>query len=209
MKHIFIHGMGQTASAWAEVIVQLPVDVLCPENSVLLESKETTYDNLYRGFSDYCNSLSQPLSLCGISLGGILALNYAIDHPYKVSSLVLIGAQYKPPKTLMKIQNIIFSLMPKSAFVKMGMLREDILTLTRSMMDLDFSSRLQQITSPTLVICGEKDVAANKNAARGLAASIAGAELKWAAGAGHMVNTEKPKALADMLNTFYDVQRAK
>lgn len=50
------------------------------------------------------------------SLGAVLTLNYAIDHPDKVKALVLIAAQYKMPKKLLKVQNMLFHLMPNSAF---------------------------------------------------------------------------------------------
>ena len=40
--------------------------------------------------------------------------NYAIDHPDKVNSLILIAAQYKMPKKLLSIQNTIFRFMPIS-----------------------------------------------------------------------------------------------
>ena len=37
----------------------------------------------------------QLLNLCGLSLGAVLALNYAIDFPKKVNSLILIAPQYE------------------------------------------------------------------------------------------------------------------
>ena len=49
----------------------------------LVHSKEVTYDNLYAAFSDYCNQYDEPIDLCGLSLGGVLALNYAIQYPKK------------------------------------------------------------------------------------------------------------------------------
>ena len=37
------------------------------------------------------------ICLCGLSLGGVLALNYAIEHPEKIKGMVLIATQYKMP----------------------------------------------------------------------------------------------------------------
>ena len=42
--------------------------------------------------------------MCGLSLGGILALQYAIEHPEHIHALALIGTQYTMPKTLLRIQ---------------------------------------------------------------------------------------------------------
>ena len=93
---------------------------MCPNLPDLVHSKEVTYDNLYAAFSDYCNQYDEPIDLCGLSLGGVLALNYAIQYPKKVRSLVLIATQYKMPKKLLKFQNLLFRFMPKSMFQQMG-----------------------------------------------------------------------------------------
>ncbi len=180
----------------------LPV---CPDLFALLNNKEVTYANLYHAFSEYCNNISEPLNLCGLSLGGILALNYAIEYPSRVQSLVLIGAQYKMPKTLFKLQNIIFRLMPESTFKKMGFQKKNIIQLTNSMIDLDFSKNLKSVSCNTLIICGEKD-RANKKAAKSLAENIPGAKFQLLVNASHEVNKETPKKLAAELERFYQKQ---
>jgi pimeloyl-ACP methyl ester carboxylesterase len=38
---------------------------------------------IYTTFVKYCNNFTDKLNLCGLSLGGILALNYTIDYPKK------------------------------------------------------------------------------------------------------------------------------
>ncbi|MGO4928740.1 alpha/beta fold hydrolase [Fundicoccus sp. Sow4_F4] len=49
----------------------------------------------------------------GISLGGTLALNYAVDFPEAVDSLTLINTQFKMPKVLLSLQNIFFKFIPR------------------------------------------------------------------------------------------------
>ena len=61
-----------------------------PGNSKLSE--------LYGAFAEYCDHVGRAVHLCGLSLGGILALNYALDFPEKVKTLVLIGTPHKIPK---------------------------------------------------------------------------------------------------------------
>lgn len=83
MKTILIHGLGQTAGAWNKTAELLPQeDVLCPELSAFIGGG--SYGELYSGFSRYLDELGQPLFLCGLSLGAVLALNYAIDRPGSV-----------------------------------------------------------------------------------------------------------------------------
>ena len=91
-----------------------------------------------------------------------MALNYAIDHPDKVKALVLIAAQYKMPKELLKVQNMLFHLMPNSAFNKMGFKKADVISLCGTMAELDFSDSLHKVSCPVLIVCGEKDKANKK-----------------------------------------------
>ena len=201
MQYIFIHGLGQKPSSWDKIISRMDerVQVVYPDLFTIIGDKEIIYANLYRSFLDYCNSFTEPLNLCGLSLGGVIALNYVIDNPTKVQSLTLIAAQYKMLKTLLKIQNIIFKIMPGSVFNKMGFKKKDFIALTNSMADLDFSGRLKDISCPCLVLCGTKD-SANKKAAKGLAENIKGAEFHFIENAGHEVNTDNPDKLAELLN---------
>ena len=98
-----------------------------------------------------------PLNICGLSLGGILAMQYAIEHPEKMNSLVLIGTQYEMPKYLLKIQNLIFRIMPCSAFEKMGFQKTDFINLCKSMTEINFKHELKKISCSVLVVCGDKD----------------------------------------------------
>ena len=128
MKQIYVHGLGQTSDSWTKTIdiLQTTDYSLCPNLPDLVHSKEVTYDNLYAAFSDYCNQYDEPIDLCGLSLGGVLALNYAIQYPKKVRSLVLIATQYKMPKKLLKFQNLLFRFMPKSMFQQMGFRKAEV-----------------------------------------------------------------------------------
>ncbi len=204
MKQIYIHGLGQVSDSWNKVVEQLHTteNSICPNLPKLIHGKCATYQNLYTSFSALCDEIEEPISLCGLSLGGVLALNYTIDHPEKVEKLVLIATQYKMPKKLLKFQNILFRFMPKSMFQQMGFEKNDFLELCKTMMELDFSDSLQKVSCPTLVIYGEKDTA-NKNASIELADMLPNAELRVFEGVGHEINTETPKKLVEVLGMFY------
>lgn len=75
---------------------------------------------MYKVFSDLCNNQKGKLNLCGLSLGGLLALDFVKEYPEKVNSIILIGTPYKIPKTLFKIQSLLFQIMPKKLFKKIG-----------------------------------------------------------------------------------------
>ena len=206
MKHIYVHGLGQTPDSWAKTIAhtQNREQSVCLDLPELIREKQTTYQNLYTTFSDTCNKYDTPVDLCGLSLGGVLALNYTIDHPEKVRSLVLIATPYKMPKHLLQFQNMLFRFMPKSMFQQMGFSKRDFLQLCKTMMSLDFSDSLSKISCPVLVICGEKDTA-NKGASVKLADILNNAEFSILKGIGHEVNTEAPEQLAAVLCRFHEI----
>ena len=205
-KTILIHGSGHKADSWEKTISYLDhrEGVLCPELSAILNGREASFPNLRAAFAQYCAQTSGPVHLCGLSLGGILALDYALEYPENVKTLVLIGTPHRVPKVAFALQNVVFRLLPKSAFAPMASDKKATFTLGTSMKDLDFSGRLGELRCPTLILCGEKD-GANLKSARFLAGHIPGAELQIIENTGHVVNEENPKALAERLNEFYAV----
>ena len=99
MKFLYLHGLGQKPDSWDRVIKETKVSGSSASLSLaeMLEGKAATYRELYTAFSEECDKENDEIVLCGLSLGAVLALNYAIDHPNKVKALVLIAAQYKMP----------------------------------------------------------------------------------------------------------------
>lgn len=203
-KVILIHGSGHKAASWNETVSRLDCrgDVLCPELSSLLMGKEASYPNLRAAFGAYCAQAGGPVHLCGLSLGGILALDYTLEHPEAVKTLVLIGTPHKIPKAAFALQNVVFRLLPQSTFASMAFDKKNTFALGNSMRDLDFSGRVSAVQCPTLILCGEKD-RANILSAQFLSQNIKGAQLQLIAQTGHVVNEENPGALAKRLNEFY------
>jgi pimeloyl-ACP methyl ester carboxylesterase len=189
MQYVFIHGLGQNSSSWSKTISFMPKDICIssPDLSAILRHQEVTYENLYIAFSDYCGSIPGVLTLCGLSLGAILALHYTIEHPEKVQSLVLIAAQYKMPKVLLKLQNVMIRFVPKGTFTSLGFQKNDFIKLTSSMDELDFSDRLKDVLCSTLIVCGDKDKA-NKQASQDLAENMPNSVLHLIENTGHEVN---------------------
>ena len=112
MKTVLLHGLGQTAQDWKEVVQQLSIsDVDCPEFFSSTED-EISYSQILGDLEQRYSEVKEPLRICGLSLGALLAIDFAIRHEEKVDSLVLIGAQYKVPSLLIDFQNLIFRCMP-------------------------------------------------------------------------------------------------
>ena len=126
MEVIFLHGLGQGPSAWEGVVSALPDSIRadCPDLFALAKGGTLDYPALYRGFSAFCGEKREGLHLCGLSLGAVLALQYAQEHPESVKSLVLIGGRVRTPKALLKVQNALFHLMGEKNFREMGLTPE-------------------------------------------------------------------------------------
>lgn len=204
MKHIFIHGLGQTSLSWNKTIryIEGQPEIVRLNLSELLQDKKITYESLYKAFSDYCIDFSEPFNICGLSLGGILALQYGIENPSKVNSLVLIGTQFVMPKRLLKLQNVVFHIMPNSSFAQMGFGKKDFIELTKSMIDLDFRHDLKKLLCEVLIVCGEKDKV-NKKASIELNRLLPYSEIQLIENAGHEINIDEPEELGRILNGFF------
>lgn len=201
---IFIHGLGQSPSSWEQTIsfLESKREAVCPDLSAFLSGQKPTYQQMYQGFVKYCSSFSGKLDLCGLSLGAVLALHYACDYPERVGSLILIAGQYKMPKKLLQFQNILFRLMPNSDFAQMVFSKEQMISLTSSMQQLNFSDSLDHISCPTLILCGEKD-RVNQKASKEMNQKIKASTFSFIAQSGHEVNTDAPRELAKQIKQFY------
>lgn len=204
MINILIHGLGQNNQSWNEVQKHLNNDGILVEipNLYCLNNKSVTYSNLYNNFENILNNYQDKLNLCGLSLGGIIALEYAKRHPEKVNSLVLIGTPYKISKVLFTIQNIIFKFMPESTFKNIGISKQDFCRLFNSLQNINLVKNLENINCPTLLMCGTKDKA-NIKSLKQLNKKIKNSQVNLINASGHEVNIDNPNELYLKVSEFW------
>jgi pimeloyl-ACP methyl ester carboxylesterase len=170
-----------------------------------------------------------PVDLLGISTGAALALQFAVDHPELVSRLVVVaGASWLGEDGRRKLRRygeliargksgatILASVLfppalrwPGAALVWLGHLSErrldpnDMLATIDAECGFDVTSRLDQITAPTLVIGGGRDRAFSPELFRATASGIPNARLILYPGSGHlgtMLNPNFGRDVADFL----------
>lgn len=205
MINILVHGLGQDEKSWNEVKNQLNnngINVETPNLFSNVKNYQVNYDNMYKTFADYCNSFNEKINLVGLSLGGVLAIDYITEFPEKINSIILIGTPYKIPKTIITIQSIIYKFMPKRIFEKIGCSKKDMISLLNSMKNLSIPDKAPHIKSNALIICGEEEKNnINMKSAKQLSKVIQNSKLKIIENAGHEVNIDNPIELA---NTIYD-----
>lgn len=205
MKNILIHGLGQNSRDWDTVKDGLEargISAAAPDLFDLAKGRELDYASVYQAFSEICESCEEGLNLCGLSLGGLLALDYAIQRSEKINSLVLIGTPFQIPKGLLKFQNIVFGLMPKAAFRNMGVSKKDFTRLSKSMASLDFMESAAVLDCPSLILCGAKDKA-NMESAKQYHEAMRNSRLAIVEDSGHEVNKDNPNELVRFLQEFW------
>lgn len=205
MTNILIHGLGQNRYHWNTVNRYLKahdIQTYSPDLFTSTNHHATNYTTLYHQFAAYCNTYKTPLNLCGLSLGGVLALDYAKTNPEKVRSLILIGTPYHIPKHLFKLQNLMFQLTPSTVFEQMGLPKSNFIHLVQSMAHLDIAKDLTQISCETLILCGQKDIT-NMKSAVDLQKHIPNSRCHLIKNSGHEVNIDNPLVLAQYIADFW------
>lgn len=205
MNNILIHGLGQSKNSWGNVLKYLNqnnIEALCPDLFEIMQEDLKDYKMMYNAFANFCHNQKGKVNLCGLSLGGILALDFVKEYPEKVSSLILIGTPYKIPKILFKIQTLIFRIMPKKVFIQIGCSKKEFIALVSSMSNLNIAKNLDKINCRSLIMCGMKDNV-NMKSAKLLNKNIENSELKIISNSGHEVNIDNPKELADIICDFW------
>lgn len=178
------------------------ISSIVPDLFELAKGKELDYTTVYQTFNKLCESYQDKLNLCGLSLGGLVALNYAIQYPKKINSLVLIGTPFEIPKGLLKFQNIVFRFMPKAAFQNMGVSKKDFIRLSKSMAELNFMKSAAMLDCPALILCGANDKA-NMESAKRFHEAMKNSKLVIVEDSGHEVNKDNPNELVSVLQDFW------
>lgn len=158
----------------------------------------------------------------GHSMGGAIALAFALANPDRLAGLVLVGTGARLrvlPKILETLERdypegvrLVVELAvagDASPGLKDTLVRETLRNPRPAMLgDLracdafDVMARLGEIRTPTLVVCGEGDRLTPTKYARYLRDRIPGARLVIVPGAGHYVQLEKPDETTAAIREF-------
>ena len=242
---IFIlHGWGSSSDSWTEVqkmlgeagynvIVldlpgfgktQAPLSRRSPkgEGGAEVWGIEEYSDFMYQ----YAKHLGvAKFTLIGHSFGGQIAIQFAVDHPEKLETLILIasagvrrtpGIAKKlvmavaklmsfvlyiiPFKDLrMNVKNALYMLIRRRDYVKtQGIMRE----VFKKVITQDLTAKFANIRTRTLLIWGEKDELTPVQDAYLMNELIANSKLEIIPGAKHALNFEMPEKLCDFIVSF-------
>ncbi|MBS7250977.1 MAG: alpha/beta fold hydrolase [Candidatus Freyarchaeota archaeon] len=105
---VLIHGMGGDSTEWSPLIPELSREVRCIAVDLRGHGKSEKPNQPYTQdmFADDVAALLDTLKIdkayiCGVSMGGFVALKMALNHPEKVNGLILIDTAARiPPKSI-------------------------------------------------------------------------------------------------------------
>jgi 3-oxoadipate enol-lactonase len=165
-------------------------------------------------------------NLCGISIGGMIAMRVAAKYPEQVRSLVLcdtgptIGTAQLWNERITTVERAGMAAIADQVLARWvspgyrerrpadfagwrNMLErcpsEGYVASCASVRDADLSADAPRISAPTLVVVGGHDVSTPPETARLLSNAITGARLKQVPCAGHVPAIEQPDALAVLI----------
>ena len=235
---VFLHGLGSCGQDW---LLQMPVladrfHVIAPDLRGHGESARPQGRVCVTDLAGDVTGMMDALGvgrahLVGLSLGGCVAQQIALDCPARIRSLTLVNtfARYDSgePRTaiLVALRMVILGtlglptqarlvaarLFPKPEQAPLRQIAaqriaaNDPATYRRMLIAIqrfDVRDRLGEIRCPTLVIAGERDTTVPLRAKRFLAAHISGARLEIVADSGHATPVDQPDAFNELLTRF-------
>lgn len=200
MKLVFLHGLGQDAHSWQSV--QDALSPLPSDSFAIFSYPSESYQEAKERLTECLQQESEPFILVGLSLGGVLALELSSQDLPHLKGLVLSGTQYKlKTNFLYRLQILLFRLLPKQVFEKQGANKQHMLQILTELKSLNLTDTAKTCPLPSLVICGSKD-RANQASSKKLANLLPKGHYQEIADGGHLLNTQKPNELAQVIKEF-------
>lgn len=168
--------------------------------------------------------LARPV-VVGLSMGSMVALSLAIEHPDSLSGLVLAGAtsdrrDRDPDRELMQLEALGFEPYLRRLVTSwyLSGAHPDLIEWTlaevlttelhvrqatiRALAGFNVTERLGEIDVPTLIMAGERDITAPCDRARTIAERVHGSELAIIPEAAHMFIAEAPSRVNATMDAF-------
>jgi pimeloyl-ACP methyl ester carboxylesterase len=221
---VFVHGAGGTAAGWDLQRLAFPaaVAVDLPGHRGEGPGRERVEDYTAWLRGEVHEHGWSPAVLVGHSLGGAIALTYALAHPEDLLGIVLVGtgARLRVPAAILDgllvdyagtVERVVALCLAPAADPRLARrLREAMLAVPAEVTRGDFQacdrfdvmSRLGEIRVPALVIGGRDDRMTPPKYSEYLHAHLPGSRMVWVEGAGHMVHAERSRQVNEAIREF-------
>jgi len=235
---LLVHGFPLDHTMWHEQVRELSCDhrVLAPDLRGFGVSSPVAGDDAVITMAQFADDLAallaamqiaEPVTFCGLSMGGYIAWQFAARHSEKLARLILcdtkaaadtkeaaenrhkLAAKVLAEGSQVAADAMLPKLFSKGAYVeatRQTILRTAPRTIAAALRGMaareDFTAKLGGIRVPTLVICGAVDVITPPAEMRTIAAAIPGAEYVEVPSAGHMSPLEQPVTVNTAIRKF-------
>lgn len=234
---VFVHSLGTELRIWDAVVAQLPANrrVRVDLRGHGLSDAPSGDYALATLAADVLGVLEQlgvgAAVFVGVSIGGQVALQAALDRPERVAGLVLLDtaarigdrAAWEARRSEVRAHGLAPSaeaivgrwfppasrardpLAPRG--YRNLLVRTPVagyLGACAALRDADLRDRIADIAQPTLVLCGAEDTATPPALVRGLADALPNARYAEIAGAGHLPCLDRPDEVAAHVTAFLD-----
>lgn len=226
---IYIHGSGGTGHVWRNQLqirvpgfCQVAVDLPGHGRSAGAGAQSIAgYRDFMRAFAG--TVFGAPVVLAGHSMGGAVAMTFALNYPGDLKGLILVGTGARlrvapavleaahdaeksaalrgyaySPKT---VPSVVQEAEQEYSLTPAQVRHNDFLACDR----FDIMDRVKEIRTPALVVCGEDDALTPVKYSRYLEANIPGSCLVVIPAAGHMVMWEQPALVNQAIAEFLAV----
>lgn len=161
-----------------------------------------------------------PFVAAGHSMGGAIALDYALNYPEDILGLILVGSGGRLrvlPAFLETLQGGVvpaaladFLYCPDAPQELLQKGREEVASTAASIYHADLSAcdkfdvtdKLERINQQVMMICGSEDRLTPVKYSHFLAEKLPSGRVEVIDGAGHMVMIEKPEEVNQVIETF-------
>ena len=231
---VFLHGVGSDKSVWNYQLKELSNGrrVVAFDYPGYGESDSSATDLLREDVARYIFGAMSALSIetahvCGLSMGGVVALEMFAQNPNGIASLILANTFAKHPTGAETARRSI-DFVKEHSMRELAEQRVDFLLAldasnqtraavvetmaridktsyrwaSRAVWTADYIALLPTINVPTLVVGGAHDQPTPPALSRELAYNIAGAKMVIIEGAAHLSNLDKPQVFNELLRTF-------
>ena len=236
---LLLHGLGADGSSWGLQIPGLAeagFRVLAPDARGFGQSPypggQHTVAQMAQDMARLLTELRVgPAHVVGISMGGVLALQLALDHPNQVHKLVLVNtfASLRPKSLKVwayflyrfllvhiiglsaQARAVSWRIFPRPEQEELRrilytqIMQADVhgyRTTMRALALFNVKERLHEIKMPTLVVTGENDTTVPPDNQAALALGIPNARHTIVPGAGHAITAEQPQVFNQILLKF-------
>ncbi len=227
---LMIHGAGQRAATWKhqlELLKNHPkYNLIIPDLPGHGASEGEGFGDI-AGYKGFIEEFAEALGLTGIipvghSMGGAVAMVYALDRPEKVRAAVLVGTGARmrvAGETLKTVKNDykqfcdiaparMFA--PNSPAELKEKFRKDLLDTSPEVCyrdlvacdEFDLMDRVREIKTPACIISADQDILTPPKYGEHLRDSIIGSSYNLIKGSGHFMMLERPLEFNRILSGF-------